>query len=304
MGNITNILPPRLKSKDKAVIISPSGCIDEIYIEKAKLILESWDLEVSVGRYAKEHCGRFGGTVEERLSDLQSAMNDETVKLIFCSRGGYGIVHLLDKINFTKIKQSPKWLVGYSDITALHLAFLQNGIASLHAPMAKHLVDDENDTASQYLKQVLFSESLSYTVDSHLLNHEGIIEGRLFGGNLAVLSALIGTEYMNVPKDGILFIEDIAEPPYKIDRMMWQLELSGVLAKLSGLIIGQFSECEEDPLMNATVYESIKQLVGQYNFPLAFNFPVGHVKENYPLIHGAEVCLKVDIDKVELEFNT
>lgn len=295
------LLPQPLNIGDKAIIISPSGCINEVYLDKALTILNEWGLNTFSGQYANQHCGRFGGSIEERLSDLQSAMDDEYIKLIFCSRGGYGVVHLLDKLDFRKIEKNPKWLVGYSDITALHLAFLQNGLASLHAPMAKHLVDEENDPASQYLQKILFSGYMSYKIESHELNINGSISGLLFGGNLAVLSGLIGTQYMNIPQNGILFLEDIAEAPYKIDRMMWQLELSGILGKLSGLIIGQFSDCEEDPLMEASVYESIKKIVSKYNYPIAFNFPVGHVKENYPLIHGARVNFEVTQDNVRLE---
>lgn len=295
-------LPPYLKSGDKALIISPSGATEDLYIDGAKSVLEQWGLDVNVASHARGKYGRFGGTVEERLYDLQTAMDDRNTKLIFCSRGGYGIVHLLDKLDFTEIRKHPKWLVGYSDITALHLAFLQNGIISLHAPMARHLTEDASDTASFYLKQILFSELPGYTIQSHDLNRMGNTRGRLFGGNLAVLSGLIGTRYMDVPKDGILFIEDIGEAPYKIDRMIWQLKLSGILGKLSGLIVGQFSECNEDPLMGATIYESIKNVVDEYNFPVVFDFPVGHVKNNFPLFHGLKVKLRVEEDKVTLDF--
>lgn len=294
-------LPPYLKKGDKAVIISPSGATDDLYIDGAKAVLEQWGLEVNVALYARGKHGRFGGTVEERLYDLQSAMDDKDIRLIFCSRGGYGIVQLLEKLDFTEIKKYPKWLTGYSDITALHVAFLQNGIMSLHAPMARHLTEDANDTASFYLKQILFSELPGYVTAPHILNREGNTKGRLFGGNLAVLSGLIGTCYMNVPKNGILFIEDIGEAPYKIDRMMWQLKLSGILSKLSGLIVGQFSECNEDPMMGATIYESIKSVVADYDFPVVFDFPVGHVKNNFPLFHGLNVKLSVEKDKVILD---
>lgn len=296
------ITPPFLKKGDKAIIISPSGYVDSDYIDSAKSILEVWGFIVEVGKYAYNRYGRFGGTVDERLFDLQAAMDSEDIKLILCSRGGYGIVHLLDKLDFTKIKQNPKWLVGYSDVTALHLAFLQNGLESLHAPMSRHLADNPFDEASKLLKKSLFEAKPLYDIPSHALNRVGEIEGRLFGGNLAVLSGLIGTPYMNVPDNGILFIEDIAESPYKIDRMMWQLKLSGTLDRLSGLIVGQFSEYEEDPLMMSSVCESIRTIVNEYNFPVVFNFPVGHVDDNYPLIHGAKAALKVSLDNVTLKF--
>ncbi len=295
------IHPPKLKKGDKAVIISPSGNVDLQYIDGACKVLQDWGLSVEVATYAKNQYGRFGGRVDQRFADLQQAMDDPTVKLIFCSRGGYGVVHLLNKLDFKRIKKYPKWIVGYSDITALHLALLQKGIVSLHAPMARHLTEDSADAASCLLRDSLLESMPDYTITSHPLNKTGFAKGKLFGGNLAVLSGLIGTPYMKVPQNGILFIEDIAEAPYKIDRMMWQLELSGVLAHISGLVIGQFAHCSEDPSMGMTIYESIHQMVVEYNYPLIFNFPVGHVKENYPLLHGAIVEFEVKKDEVKIK---
>lgn len=295
------IYPPNLNSGDKAIIISPSGNIDLQYINGACQVLQNWGLVVEIATHAEGQYGRFGGTVDQRITDLQQAMDDPDVRLIFCSRGGYGIVHLLDKLNFEGIKKYPKWIVGYSDITALHLALLQDGIVSLHAPMARHLTEDSLDIASSYLKDSLFINMPEYSLDSHSLNREGLVRGKLFGGNLAVLSGLIGTPYMVVPENGILFIEDIGEAPYKIDRMMWQLKLSGILSRISALIIGQFTDCQEDPLMGSTIYESIRDIVKDYNYPLVFNFPVGHVKENYSLLHGAVVELEVSENNVKMK---
>lgn len=296
------IIPHNLKSGDKVIMISPSGNIDPILIDESKKILESWGLLVVVAKHAKNKLGRFCGTVEERLSDLQLAMDDPEVKMIFCSRGGYGIVHLLSYLNFDGIKKYPKWIVGYSDITALHLTLMQNNIASLHAPMSRHLVEESSDdTATTYLRKLLFDGIQNYQISSHDLNIEGFVKGLLWGGNLAVLVGLIGSQYLNPPQKGILFLEDIGESPYKIDRMMWQLKLSGILSQCQGLIIGQFTDCNEDPLMYKTIYESIKEMVSEYNYPVVFNFPVGHVKENYPLIYSSEVLLDVNSEFVILK---
>lgn len=295
------ISPPLLNKNDKAVIISPSGSIESSFIDGAKLVLESWGLNVIVSQYAREKNGRFCGTVEQRVEDLQGAMDDPDVKLIFCSRGGYGIVHLLDRLNFTEIKKYPKWLVGYSDITALHLAFMKNGILSAHAPMARHLAEDGEDTASLYLRRLLFEGIYEYSIASHPLNRIGIADGRLWGGNLAVLGGLIGTPFADVPDNSILFVEDIGEGAYKIDRMMWQLKLAGVLDRLSGLVVGQFADCEEDFLMYAPIYESIMNLVSGYNYPVVFDFPVGHVKENFPLVYSGKIRLEVNTHKVLLK---
>ncbi|MEN9919327.1 MAG: hypothetical protein RL662_1763 [Bacteroidota bacterium] len=293
--------PPFLSVGDKAIIISPSGNVDSLYIDTSKTILESWGLQVVIALHACQQCGRYGGTVDERVNDLQNAMDNKDIKLIMCSRGGYGVVHLLDKINFSKIKKHPKWLVGYSDITALHLAFLKHNLFSLHAPMGRHLTENNGeDVSSDYLHKLLFGSIPDYTIKSHTLNRQGKAKGHLFGGNLAVLAGLMGTKYIPKPKGGILFVEDISESPYKIDRMMWQLKLSGVLKHLSGLVIGQFTDCEEDPLMEATIYQSIRDMVAEYNYPVVFDFPVGHVVDNYPLIHGATVKLEVTQTEVKL----
>lgn len=295
------IYPLPLKKEDKAIIISPSGNTESLYIDTAKEVLESWGLLVQTGAFSYEKYGRYGGTREQRIHDLQSAMNAPDIKLILCSRGGYGIIQLLNCLDYSIIRQYPKWLVGYSDITALHLAFLKNGIVSLHAPMARHLTEHADDEASDHLRKILFSGNLDYKTEGHPYNKAGKISGRLFGGNMAVMCGLIGTPYFKIPPRGILFIEDIAESPYKIDRMMWQLKLSGILNKISGLIIGQFSDCEEDPLMGQTIYESVRNIVSEYDYPVAFDFPVGHVQANFPMPHGGRVSFEVEKDFVTLK---
>lgn len=290
-----NIRPDYLKKGDKAIIVSPSGNINPAFIDAAKIRLQSWGLKVEISEHAKNQKGRFCGSIEERVSDLQHAMDDEENKLIFCSRGGYGAIHLLDKLKFDKIQKSPKWLVGYSDITAIHQAFMQHDIVSLHAPMAKHLAEEDTDNvASLYLKDTLFGNIPQYTIDKHPLNIKGVSDGILFGGNLAVLCNTIGSKYNQCPQNGILFIEDIAERPYQIDRMMWTLKLSGVLSNIRGLIVGSFTEYEEDPLMYTSVYQSIKEMMKEYNVPVCFDFPVGHTSDNYPLLHGERVKLIVE----------
>ncbi|MDH6355388.1 muramoyltetrapeptide carboxypeptidase [Dysgonomonas sp. PH5-45] len=301
----TIIYPPALSVGDKVRIISPSGSIDKQYIEGAKHTLQTWGLEVEVAPHAAGRYGRFGGTAEQRLCDIQDAMDDEQVKMILCSRGGYGAVHLLESIDFTKIKKNPKWLVGYSDITALHLLFMQNGLASIHAPMAKHLALDADNESSIYLKDILMNNKvINYNRPFHELNIKGDTEGCLFGGNLSVLAGLIGTPYTQVPKNGILFIEDIGERPYQIDRILWNLKLAGILKQIKGLVVGQFTDYEEDPLMPMTVYENIRAMVSEYNIPVCFDFPVGHVRENYPLVHGGQYFFEVSEKETNLCLNS
>ena len=239
------------------------------------------------------------------------SMDDEEAKVIFCSRGGYGAVHLIGKLDFTKFRQHPKWLIGFSDITALHNLFQQNGFASLHAPMARHLtVEPEDDFCTQALKDILFGQALggteafSYVCPGHKLNHKGEGKGVLRGGNLSVFYGLRGTPY-DIPAEGtILFIEDVGERPHAVERMMYNLKLGGVLDKLSGLIIGQFTEYEENKSLGKDLYGALADLVKEYDYPICFDFPVGHVSMNVPLINGAAVTLKVGKKEVKLSFNT
>ena len=295
------IRPPALQQEDKAVIISPSGNIDETVVKRAAAILCEWGLQVEIGKNALCETGRFSGFVEQRLSDLQDAMDNPEIKLIFCSRGGYGAVHLLDKLNFEKIRKNPKWLIGFSDITALHATFQHNGIESIHGPMAKHFFDEGADDISVRLtKSIVAGQSVKYEIPSaqySYLNREGKATGRLFGGNLSVFCGLLGTKYVSIPKNRILFIEDIGETPYRVDRMMHQLKLAGIFERISGMIVGKFTDYEEDNNMYASLFESMSATVGEYKFPICFDFPVGHVKHNFPLIMGAKSTLSIKEDE-------
>ena len=229
--------------------------------------------------------------------------SDPKVKAILCSRGGYGAVHLIDKLDFTAFREHPKWLLGFSDITALHNLFQKNGYASLHSLMARHLtVEPEDDLCSLYLKDILSGNLPVYTCEKHKLNRKGSAEGILRGGNMAVAYGLRGTPY-DIPAVGtVLFIEDVSERPHAIERMMYNLKLGGVLEKLSGLIIGQFTEYEEDRSLGKELYAALADLVKEYDYPVCFNFPVGHVTHNLPLINGARVEFTVGKKNVELKF--
>lgn len=295
--------PPFLEKGDKVVIVSPSGKIDNQFLKGARKRMESWGLKVVVGKHADGSCGKYAGTIRQRLKDLQDAMDDPNVKAILCSRGGYGAVHLIDKLDFTAFCEHPKWLLGFSDITALHNLVQKNGYASLHSLMARHLtVEPEDDPCSLYLKDILSGNLPSYTCEKHKLNKLGSAQGILRGGNMAVAYGLRGTPY-DIPAEGtVLFIEDVSERPHAIERMMYNLKLGGVLEKLSGLIVGQFTEYEEDCSLGKEVYAALADLVKEYDYPVCFNFPVGHVTHNLPLINGATVELTVGKKNVELKF--
>ena len=296
--------PPFLKLNDKAVIVSPSGNVSPAYVNKTIDILQEWGLVASISENALQETGRFSGFIEQRLSDLQTAIDDPEVKLIFCSRGGYGAVQLLDRLDFTAMKTNPKWIVGYSDITALHTALQSEGIMSIHGPMAKHFSDEGGANLSVlYTKAAVSGKDLNYTipVEHPFLNRLGKATGTLFGGNLSVYTSLLGSKYLKIPRNGILFIEDIGEEPYRVDRMIYQLKIAGVFDKIKGLIVGQFTEYEEDNKMYGTLYDSILYAVQEFDFPVCFGFTVGHTRINLPIVMGGRATLTIKKDTVLLK---
>ena len=294
--------PPFLISGDGLAIVSPASIINPDYVKGAVERLESWPLGVSVSLHCLGESGVYSGTVDERTDDFRNALYTPEVKAILCSRGGYGTVHLLDRLA-DDVACNPKWIIGFSDISALHALCVSRGIMSLHAPMCKHLTaESDDDRCTQYLRQILFGQIPEYHEKTHPLNRQGEGRGMLVGGNLAVLCGLIGTPYDIFQPGSVLFIEDIAEAPYKIERMLYQLQLAGRLASLSGLIVGRFTEYTENEGLGGTLYELIYRLVEEYDYPVCFDFPVGHVSDNLPLIEGAEVLFSVGKESVDLSF--
>ena len=271
-------------------IISPSGAIDPSYIDGAATRLRAWGYKVSVGAHARDTWGRFAGTDDDRLADLIQALRDPEVDMILCARGGYGLQRIIDRV-----PTITKPILGFSDITALHQLSARSDLRqpSVHSIMCKHIATlPEDSEPIIMLRKVLAGEELVYRWPNHPLNREGEACAPIVGGNLSVLYGLQATPFglqhsafrIQFP---ILLIEDIGERHYHIDRMIRNLKMSGVLAHLSGLIVGQFSDCDDDPLMQQTVYETIKEAVADYDYPLIFNAPVGHVEHNLPLwLHG------------------
>jgi muramoyltetrapeptide carboxypeptidase len=297
------MLPPFLKSGDQIRIISPSGSIHSEYIDGATEVLSSWGLQVTEGEFARSAYGRFAGTKEQRTADIQQALDDHDVKAILCSRGGYGLTQIIDKIDFSRFIKSPKWLIGFSDISVLHSAINNLGIATVHGIMAKHLTESDTDSDQvQRLKEILSGRMPSYKVPTQALNRLGKSSGKLIGGNLSVLMGLRGSRYDLQFKNAILFIEDISEEPYHIDRMMQNLRFSGALSQISGLVVGQLSDCKEDHLMKQTIAEIIYDAVREYHYPVCFNFPAGHVDYNLPLVMGTEVRMEVETEDSVLIF--
>lgn len=297
------IYPPRLKKDDKVLITSPSGKIDKHLIKGLKTRLIKWGLDPILGKNAISKSGSYAGTIKQRLNDLQFGLDNDNIKAIFCSRGGYGSIHLIEHLNLSKFEENPKWLIGYSDITVLHSFLFRKGFASIHAPMARHFtVEPEDDASLTFLQKQLEGNPTHYTIKTHPYNHKGKASGILIGGNFSVLQGLRSTPLDIQAKGSILYIEDINENPYAIERMLYNLKLSGVLEDLSGLIIGQFTVSPEDKDISQKVYEYIRDLLKPYKYPICYNFPIGHLTNNYPIINGAFAELEVNRGSVELKF--
>lgn len=297
--------PDFLKAGDEVRIISPAGNIDPAFIDGAKSRLVSWGYRPTEGMFTRSVHGRFAGNELERCTDLQQALDDPNVKAILCSRGGYGLAQIIDKVDFTRFTQNPKWIVGFSDITILHEAVLKTGYISIHGAMAKHLSELPNNSQSIILlDEILRGKLPTYKVINDSNNRHGKVKGKLIGGNLTVFQGMRATSFEPSFKGAILFIEDVGEKPYQIDRMMQNLRVSGALSQLSGLIVGQFTETEEDPDMLATIYEIIAHAAKDYTFPICFNFSAGHIDNNFPLLMGATVTLNVDNEGGEVSFQS
>lgn len=281
--------------KQKSIrIVSPSGAIDGRYIDEAAQVLRTWGHNVSEGLHARDRYGRFAGTQADRIADLQAAINDANIDIILCSRGGYGLAQIIDKIDLAPLRRHPKLVCGFSDITVLHSALGKLDLPSVHSIMAKHLTELPEDAEPKLqLQRILQDGQPGYSLPAHRLNRQGMTQGILRGGNLSVLYGLRGTPYDFQPENTILFIEDIAEKPYHIDRMMQNLKMGGILKRISGLIVGQFSDCEEDPLMMQSIEEIIFDAIKEYGYPVCFNFPAGHVAYNLPLIMNTKIRLEV-----------
>ncbi len=293
--------PQSLKRGDTIAIASPAGAVsDPSIVEGAAATLRSWGLNVIIAPHCLSREGYYAGSIEERRDDFLSLIADDNIKAILCSYGGYGCLHIIDAVA-EAIKENPKWIIGMSDCSVLHAACLAKGVMSLHAPQCRHLSENHNDESTQYMRKVLFGESVEYTIDPHSYNIEGTAHGRIVGGNLSVLHALLRTPYDIFKPGTILFIEDINEPLYRIERMLFSLKLSGVLENLAAIVIGQFTGCKENRDFGGTVYDIIHAFTKDFNIPVCYDFPVGHCKRNFPIIEGADAELEIGKDNVTLK---
>ena len=294
------IIPEKLKVGDKIGVISSARKITTEELNPAIKTIESWGFKVILGKNLFKEDDQFSGTIEQRAADLQGMIDDNSIKAILCARGGYGTVQIIDYINFTNLKKNPKWIVGYSDVTVLHSHLNNLGIASLHASMPINFELNTNESL-QSLKNALFGNLNRVEGNAHLFNKFGKIEGEIVGGNLSILYSLLGSQSDINTASKILFIEDLDEYLYHIDRMMISLKRNGMLSKLKGLIVGGMSDMNDNSIsFGKTAEQIILDYTKDYDFPICFGFPAGHLSDNRCIRFGTNSVLEINKNGVSL----
>jgi muramoyltetrapeptide carboxypeptidase len=295
------IIPPYLQKGNTIGITCPAGAV---HLEEMQFMfsqLQSWGFNVKIGKTIGTSFNKFSATDDDRIADLQAMLDDDSIDAIFFGRGGYGVVRIIDQIDFAKFKQKPKWLLGYSDITVFHSHLnSQLKISSIHAHMGGGYKPNDYDAMStQSIFDVVTGTPIQYEIATHKMNRVGVGEGELVGGNLALLSDLVGTKSDIHTQGKILFIEDIGEYKYNIDRMLWQLLRAGKLENLAGLIVGGFADTQDNEVtFGMTEYEIVWEKVKDFSYPVCFDFPVGHQAKNVALKVGVQYQLNVQENNV------
>lgn len=296
-----SLLPSHLKKGDLVLLIATARARNKEALAPAIKILESWGLKVLTGKNIYKKQDQYAGSDKQRAHDLQWAINHKQAKAVLIAGGGYGTVRIIDQVNFTSLFNYPKWFIGYSDTTVLHSRLTLLKIPCIHATMAFQF--NKNTEATLSLKKLLFGEPLLYPIKSHSLNRKGNAKGLLVGGNLSILYALSGSADDLKTRNKILFIEDLDEQLYHLDRMMMQLKRSGKLKGLKGLIVGGMSDMKDNLVpFGKTAEEIIWDAVKEYDYPLCFNFPAGHIDLNMALYLGKKIHLYVDSKKINLNY--
>lgn len=294
--------PELLKAGDRVAIVATARKISSAELQPAIRLLESWGLEVMLPKNIYAESNQFAGSDAERASDLQWALDREDVKAVFCARGGYGTVRIVDMVDYTHLTEKPKWIVGYSDVTVLH-SHLHTllGMPTLHATMPLNIPTDAVDKAypsTESLKRALFEGEVCYNTKKHKLNREGEADGLVVGGNLSILYSLCGSTSDIETEGKILFIEDLDEYLYHIDRMMQNLKRTGKLQSLKGLVVGGMTDMHDNSIpFGKNAEEIVMEAVAEYNYPVCFNAPFGHIgTENKALILGERLHMKSQTD--------
>ena len=287
------IIPPYLKKGDTIAIVATARKNIEDNLQPAISWLHSWGLEVVIGKTIGLDDNQLAGTDEERAADFQAQLDNPNIKAIWCVRGGYGTVRMIDQLDFTKFKQNPKWIVGFSDVTVLHSHLNNLGFASIHGIMP--VSSKATEEAKESLRKALFGEHLEYTVPCDQMNRYGSAKGELVGGNLSILFSLLGSPSAVNCDAKILFIEDLDEYLYHIDRMMMNLKRNGCLESLKGIIVGGMTKMHDNEIpWGKNALEIIDDVTKKYNIPIIYNFPAGHSADNHALILGKQVSMEVN----------
>ncbi len=304
--NITFTQPPFLQQGDTILIVAPSGVIKQpTAIQKAKEQFENWGYQVILAKHVLEAHHHFAGNDAERLQDMQWALDHPTAKAIWCARGGYGSVRIIDDLDFSKFGKHPKWMIGYSDFTVFHNKLHNLGFQSIHAPMPINFKQPwlQIEESMLALNKALQNSLLSYEIPSNPLNITGKASGILVGGNLTILENMIGTNTDFSTKNKILFIEEIGEYKYHIDRLLRALDRKGYFKHCNGLILGDFTNIKKNsPAFGQTIEELILEIVAKYTIPVVFDFPAGHEDKNMPLFFGKEITLEVSSTSAKINF--
>lgn len=295
--------PQSLVVGDKIGLLSTARKITLDELDFALKLIKSWGLVPVLGNTISESDNQFAGTVEKRINDFQNFLDNPEIRAILCVRGGYGTVQIIDSIDFSEFTKNSKWIIGYSDVTVLHCHINRNlNIQTLHASMPVNFSSNTSQSLES-IKFVLFGTQFQYKINSHKLNRVGGASGELVGGNLSIIYSLSGSNSQLITDGKILFIEDLDEYLYHIDRMMMNLKRSKLLENLSGLIVGGMTDMKDNSVsFGKNAYEIIADAVKEYNFPIAFDFPAGHLNDNRSLIIGSQVKLSVTHDSTELIF--
>ncbi|MEM6686407.1 MAG: LD-carboxypeptidase [Bacteroidota bacterium] len=295
--------PKPLQKGATVGIVSTARKISIAEIEAAIALLHSWDLKVVLGTTIELEDHQFAGDDDTRAQNFQQFMDDDHIDAIWCARGGYGTIRIIDQLDFSRCTQKPKWIIGYSDVTVLHSKGQQLGFETLHATMPIN-VPTNSANALRSLHQVLFGGSLTYTIPAVDFNRKGIATGELIGGNLSMLYSMLGSD-LSLQTDGkILFLEDLDEYLYHIDRMLMNLKRNGYFENLAGLIVGGMTDMHDNTIpFGKNAHEIILDVTSEYDFPICFEFPAGHLDDNRALVFGREVTLRVD-SMVTLEIDS
>ena len=294
--------PKKLQPKDKIAIVCTARAVEENELQPALKILDQWNLIPVLGKTIGLKHHQFGGTDKERAKDFQDAINNPEVKAIWCARGGYGTARILDHIDFSPLLKNPKWIIGYSDITSLHLHLQHLGLVSLHAQMPVD-IENKSEKTVESLRQSLFENSFDIEYQSEFVSRSGECQGGLIGGNLSVLYSTIGTQPISDFNNKILVLEDLDEYLYHVDRMMLNLFRIGLLKQISGLIVGGMTEMNDNTIpFGQTANEIIDSYAKELNIPVAYDAPFGHKYDNLALSLGETVTLKVVKHKVSIRY--